>query len=340
MWFFFISDTLTVEKFFLVYGYFGFWMSLVVELFATISLTKYSVLLAFISAPSSSCAFLGLVSWSAPEVLGCSGHASCLSSHPHFVLSQPSVSLTCSFVPDCLSSVQSSLLAVLSTIIYFIHFFFISESFNYLIFSLQNLFPCWSFFSLFPVFSFILLSFSWIWLSFPFLWLTWMEFMFACVPFQVTGDFYISTFGIFTQHLTYVSVLSLNRVTEKFGSFWSSYVALLLSYPGFLCYALCISWFACLPVLFGDPLTVQSRWLNPQDHSDRREQPQRWYLHGQRTCLPTFKTSEILISLLEGDTWVWGCTAEDRWGSGRWSTGPWPQDEGLSNSVSPSVMTS
>lgn len=148
MWFFFISDTLTVEKFFLVYVYFGFWMSLVVELFATISLTKYSVLLAFISAPSSSCAFLGLDSWSAPEVLGCSGHASCLSSHPHFVLSQPSVSLTCSFVPDCLSSVQSSLLAVLSTIIYFIHFFFISESFNYLIFSLQNLFPCWSFFFL------------------------------------------------------------------------------------------------------------------------------------------------------------------------------------------------
>lgn len=130
-----------------------------------------------------------------------------------------------------------------------------------------------------------------------------MEFMFSCVPFQVTGDFYISSFGIFTQHLTYVSVLSLNRVTEEFGSFWSSYVALLLSYPGFLCYALCISWFVCLPVLFGDPFTVQSRWLNPQDHSDRREQPQRWYLHGQRTCLPTFKTSEILISLLEGDTW-------------------------------------
>lgn len=100
-----------------------------------------------------------------------------------------------------------------------------------------------------------------------------------------------------------MSVSCLWIESQEFGSFWSSYVALLLSYPGFLCYALCISWFACLPVLFGDPLTVQSRWLNPQDHSDRREQPQRWYLHGQRTCLPTFKTSEILISLLEGDTW-------------------------------------
>lgn len=130
-----------------------------------------------------------------------------------------------------------SLLAMRSTIIYFIHFFFISESFNYLIFSLQNLFPYWSFFvCLFPVFSFILLIFSWIWLSFPSLWLTWMEFIFACVPFQVTGDFYISTLEIFTQHLTYVSVLTLNRVTEEFDS--SEAVML----P-------CFSHVSCVPVL-------------------------------------------------------------------------------------------
>lgn len=60
--------------------------------------------------------------------------------------------------------------------------------------------------------------------------------MFACVPFQVTGDFYISTFEIFTQHLTYVSVLTLNGVTEEFGS--SEAVML----P-------CFSHVSCVPVL-------------------------------------------------------------------------------------------
>lgn len=159
-----------------------------------------------------------------------------------------------------------------------------------------------------------------------------MEFMFSYVPFQVTGDFYISTFGIFTQHLTYVSVLSLNRVTGV----W-------LFLKQLCCFASLISW---VPVLCFVHLLVclPSSFIWGSSYCPIKMAESSGPLRQERTTTALISAWPKDLSSYFQDVWdlnlpaggwhlVWGCTAENRWGSGGWSTGPWPQDEGLSNSV-------